>query len=285
MVETLIIAGCAIAIWLWLKRTTARNRQRRLNGLLVPVLQRAREVADPPPKGVELVSFPRPDPLYDDLAQMFETPGRVPADLQADYADLKEAIELWKEAAVRMNSKFAFWSRENSLRRSGRREPEPRYAVEAILNRMRDLLYAIDEQREWQRKNERHKKYLDELLETLDSSGEWTRRAVQALDSVRMSPEDRATVSRVRAWMAGGASVLAARKVVGSLGPLLLGDNAGYVGDWLGEAGDVNAINEVGFEVLVRDRHLSIGGETWDAVIRARTGHYVARLGRMSSPV
>ena len=286
MVETLVIAAAAIVLFLWLKRTVARSRQRRLNELLAPILRRARDLESPPVEGVEFSSLPQRDPVYDDLAGFFETPGRVPAELRnSNYGDLEEAVAVWKEAAVRMNSRFALWSRENELRAEGRREPRPRFAVEAILNRMRELAYKVDRQRDWQRKSEGHKAYFDQLLEKLDSSDEWTRSALSALDGVRMSRDDRATASRVRAWMAGGFSVLAARKVEGSLGPLLLGDNASYVGDWLGEAGDVNAINDAGFDVLVRGRKLQIAGETWDAVVRAQTGHYVARLGKMASPV
>lgn len=46
--------------------------------------------------------------------------------------------------------------------------------------------------------------------------------------------------------MAGGFTVLPARKVTGAFGPLITGDIASYVSEWLGEAGDATAINEAG---------------------------------------
>jgi hypothetical protein len=292
MVETLFIAGTAIVLFYWLKGAAGRSRQQRqqqrLNELLVSILQRARdvEVEGRPLERVEFVSLSQSDPVYDDLAEFFETPGRVPAGLhKSNYADLQEAIALWKEAAVRMNQRFGFWSHENQLRAEGRGERRPRPAVEAILDRMLRLGGLVDKERDWQKENERNKSWFDGLIHKLDSSADWTERALSSLKDVRMSVEDRSTVSRVRAWMAGGFTVLAARELRGALGPLVATHNASYVGEWLGEAGNATAINEAGFEVLSHGQKLEIGGETWDAVIISTGGKYVARLGKMGSPV
>jgi hypothetical protein len=108
-----------------------------------------------------------------------------------------------------------------------------------------------------------------------------------------LSKEDRGTFSRIRSWMNGGVTVLAACRVDSSLGPLVVADDTYFGGGWIGNAGDVDEINQLGFEILVRNRHLMIDGEIWDAVITVttyggglnRSGHYVAQLGRMTSPV
>lgn len=288
MVETLVIGGVAVILFYWLRGVAARNRQQRLNELLVPALQHARDkdVGFRFNERVELVSFARPDPVFDELSRFFETPGRIPAALHmSNYEDLKEAVALWKDVEVSMNQRFGIWSREHQLRTEGRREPKPRAAVQAILDQMLNLSTLIDTEHQWQHKNERHKASFDKMLQSLDSSKEWMRQALEYLDYVGVPAEDRGTVARVRAWNAGGFTVLAARRITGALGPLVAGDNAAYVGEWLGEAGDVAAINNDGFKILVRNRHLSIDGQTWDAVISARTGHYVARLGSMDSPI